>query len=91
MILQAFQDILKSGQKYKKEELYANMIEEADGLDKIEHLQYHTDENIYNKTVFLIENYFGGSGEAYLDIAPINNTQGFNFDNTQPQQTVFSF
>ena len=43
---------------------FAQYIDEAEGLDKIEALQIHPQEEIYMKAVKLVETYFGVEGEA---------------------------
>jgi len=43
--------------------MYANFIEEADGLSKIEALQHHETQKIYESAVKILENYFEGEEE----------------------------
>ena len=90
LILSTLTDILKSGKKHGKENKYVVLIEDADGLDKIELLQNHNNENIYNKSYNLIEKYFNN----------FNNSQSYNdtlfnySDNSQTNDSlkeVFSF
>ncbi|KXJ23741.1 importin subunit alpha-7 [Exaiptasia diaphana] len=65
--LNALDNILKIGQTDSKQEgkpnPYAIMVEEAYGLDKIEFLQGHDNEEIYRKAFEIIENYFGADEE----------------------------
>lgn len=72
LILEAFLSILKSGSKHGKEIEYANQIEEEGGLDKIENLQYHQNENIYNQSVEILEKYFAAEEETLDDYDPLS-------------------
>lgn len=60
--LEGLENILKVGEEEKNTtngiNLYVHQIEDAGGLDKIEHLQVHQNEDIYNKSVTLLETYF---------------------------------
>ncbi|KAK4537424.1 hypothetical protein CDCA_CDCA12G3449 [Cyanidium caldarium] len=61
---------------------YARLVEEADGLDKLEALQNHVNEEIYNKSVHLIETYFGAEDEDEIQgVAPMaaGGGDGFGF------------
>ena len=49
---------------------FAEMIDEADGLVKIEELQNHSRSDIYEKVVNLMENYFGGEADEDQNLAP---------------------
>lgn len=44
-------------------EQYCRIIEEHQGIDKLEGLQEHENEDIYHKAVSIIETYFGGEDE----------------------------
>ena len=59
--LEGLENILKVGEDEKTANgmnPYVTQIEDAGGLDKIEHLQEHQNEDIYNKAVTLLESYF---------------------------------
>ena len=84
VVLDTLYGILKTASKYGKGREYANMIEDADGLDRIEYLQNHPDESIYKLSVKIVENFFDGND--YMDITdtgPITTSdvvgQKFNF------------
>ncbi len=42
---------------------YAAMVEDAEGLDKIEALQQHQNEDVYVKAVHMLEAFFDIEGE----------------------------
>jgi len=75
-------------------EVICNMIEECDGLDKIESLQNHENEDIYKLAYEIIDQYFS-SGEGLDDeaIAPNTAESGFQFNanGAQPPQDGFKF
>lgn len=60
--LEGLENILKVGEKDAKNtntvNQFANFVEEAEGLDKIEALQSHQNNDIYEKAVKILENYF---------------------------------
>eukprot|EP01080_Neovahlkampfia_damariscottae_P003901 gene3901-7114_t len=60
--LEAIDNILQAGEKDAEdngENKYLEMIEEAGGIEKIEELQQHEDQEIYEKVMRILENYFG--------------------------------
>ena len=63
------------------------MIDEADGIDKIEALQSHENTEVYEKAVRLIETYFGGDDDDENDhIQPQVNADSNTFAfGAQPQ------
>ncbi|GMH20460.1 hypothetical protein Nepgr_022301 [Nepenthes gracilis] len=62
--LEGLENILKVGEAEKNSSstgdvnVYAQMIEEADGLEKIENLQSHDNNEIYEKAVKILETYW---------------------------------
>lgn len=84
--LNALENILKAGQKITtRPNPYAMMIEECGGLDKIEYLQSHENRDIYYKSFYIIEQYFGNEEED-TRVAPSeeNNQYNFNPDQSAP-------
>lgn len=76
-------------------EVICNMIEECDGLDKIESLQNHENEDIYKLAYEVIDQYFSG-GEGHDDddaVAPNTAESGFQFNanGATPPQDGFKF
>ncbi|XP_031101329.1 importin subunit alpha-like [Ipomoea triloba] len=79
--LEGLQNILKIGEAEKDADgvnKFGQLIEEADGLDKIENLQSHDNHDIYDKAVKILEAYWLDEDEEQLpsDDAP---QSGFNF------------
>jgi importin subunit alpha-1 len=46
------------------------IIEEAEGVDRIEDLQEHNNEEIYNKSYSILEEYFELEEEEVENLAP---------------------
>ena len=65
--LEGLENILKVGEAEKQlgtvglagGNMYAEFIDEAGGLDKIEFLQTHKNNDIYEKSIKILETYFG--------------------------------
>jgi len=49
---------------------YAGFVDEAEGLEKIEALQHHPNNDIYEKAVKIMESYFGLEEEEDQNLAP---------------------
>lgn len=49
---------------------YANMVDEAEGLDKIEDLQNHEQEEIYDKAANILEAFFDIEDGEVENLAP---------------------
>jgi hypothetical protein len=101
--LEGLENILKVGETEKEmgSNLYANYIEEADGLSKIEALQHHETQKIYDSAVKILENYFEGEeepddgnlqpamemgGAMYAFNQQAMQQQPFDFSNAAPMQ-----
>ena len=76
--LESIDNILEVGEKLGKG--YTDFVDECDGVEKIELLQQHVNDNIYNKVVKIIETYFGVEDE-YGDenILPERHGNQFSF------------
>ena len=72
--LEGLENILKVGEIDAKNtegvNQHARFIEEAGGLERIEHLQRHDDSEIYNKCVSILETYFECEDEEDEESAP---------------------
>ena len=73
---------MKVGEVTKEAEgsnLFAALIDEADGLEKIEALQNHTNNDIYEKAMRILEQYFGLEDEEDQNLAPGMDASGSQF------------
>ena len=93
MCLEGLENVLKVGEADKDMgmnggvNLYAQMIDECDGLDKIENLQTHDNNEIYEKAVKILERYWAEEEEEEQNLQDggvANQQQGFSFGNNQP-------
>eukprot|EP01091_Cochliopodium_minus_P009610 TRINITY_DN239_c0_g1_i1.p1 TRINITY_DN239_c0_g1~~TRINITY_DN239_c0_g1_i1.p1 ORF type:complete len:525 (-),score=183.13 TRINITY_DN239_c0_g1_i1:117-1691(-) len=93
--LEALENILKIGELDSKSNsghnIFSDYIEEADGIEKIEQLQTHQNNEIYEKAVKILEQYFSAEQEDIQNVAPnVNSTGGFNFG-SNPNTGNFNF
>uniref|UniRef100_A0A8C5AT19 Importin subunit alpha n=1 Tax=Gadus morhua TaxID=8049 RepID=A0A8C5AT19_GADMO len=84
--LNGLENILRLGEQEAKQETsgagvnpYCSLIEEAYGLDKIEFLQSHDNQEIYQKAFDLIEHYFGVEEDDVAGLAPQVDQAGQQF------------
>lgn len=88
--LNAIENILKAGEKFAvRPNPYAMVIEECGGLDKIEYLQSHENRDVYYKSFYIIEQYFGNEEED-VRVAPSADNYEYNF-NPDSNQAEFEF
>ncbi|XP_012257423.1 importin subunit alpha [Athalia rosae] len=82
VVLDGLTNILTAAQKMGEVERVAVMIEEVGGLDKLENLQHHVNEQVYQKAMAMIETYFSdGEGEE-TTIAPTTSDGQLEFKTT---------
>lgn len=82
MALDALEALLKCDTKASGLLQVPSLVDECDGLEKLEQLQEHENHAVYTKSVHIIEAYFGSedSGdEASENLAPSNNGNTFGF------------
>lgn len=91
-------NILKAGQVKAQVEntpnKFAIIVEECQGLDKIEYLQSHENPEIYQRVYTIIEKFFGTEDtETNIDPAVDASTQRYTFavDPTSTSDTSFNF
>uniref|UniRef100_A0A182NH15 Importin subunit alpha n=1 Tax=Anopheles dirus TaxID=7168 RepID=A0A182NH15_9DIPT len=81
--LNGLENILKVGEDQRtKPNPYAVMIEECYGLDKLEFLQSHQNNDIYEKAFSIIQKYFSNDDED-LAVAPSTEANQFQFNADQ--------
>mmetsp|Transcript_18048 Transcript_18048/g.46637 ORF Transcript_18048/g.46637 Transcript_18048/m.46637 type:complete len:539 (+) Transcript_18048:91-1707(+) len=90
--LEGIENILKAGELEMNnnpaqfpQNPYTQFVDEAEGLDKLEGLQSHQNEDVYKKAVHILEQYFGIDDDEDTSVAPTMDGQGFVF---QPQQSA---
>jgi len=75
------------------ENKYAIALEECTGLDALEELQHHDNQEIYEQVVKMLREYFDSDEEDGADMPAVsadNNQFAFGFNNNQPA-AQFSF
>ncbi|OVA16734.1 Armadillo [Macleaya cordata] len=90
--LEGLENILKVGEADKElgknggVNIYAQVIDECEGLDKIENLQSHDNNEIYEKAVKILERYWVEDEEEEQNVQDGGDgtQQGFNFGSSQP-------
>jgi hypothetical protein len=89
--LEGLENLLKVGEKDSKENgtnEYVVLIEEHHGVDYIEHLQNHPNNEIYEKAVTILETYFAAEEEDQNTAPNVNTTTNhFTFDSADGPST----
>merc|ERR1711864_62369 len=95
VVLDGIANILTTAEKLAETDKVAMMVEECGGLDKIEQLQAHENEAIYQKALQIIETFFPDGDQVDDEIAPKAGDTGFEFGAAQdaavPQAGGFNF
>lgn len=95
--LEGLENILRVGQKEKdtsnsEYNEYARAIEAVGGLDKIESLQQHSNQEVYEKAVRILEVFFMADDEEEIDgVVPDNSGSQFGFGVTAAPDGGFNF
>ncbi|ESN93551.1 hypothetical protein HELRODRAFT_186091 [Helobdella robusta] len=79
VVLDGLNNILKMAEE--DVERISTLIEECGGLDKLEALQHHENEEIYKLAYEVLDIYFAGDEDEDVDIAPPSTSDGFMFNN----------
>ncbi|GJD08280.1 Importin subunit alpha [Galdieria sulphuraria] len=76
--LEGLENILRAGERLAVNGFnqYALLVEEAEGVDRIENLQTHVNHDIYSKALKILETYFSGTGEPVEGITPASSSEG---------------
>lgn len=72
--------------------LYLNLFDEVGGIDKLEELQSHNDNTVYEKAIEMIDEFFGEEDVEDENLAPRCDENGFTFglDSPPPAKNLFS-
>lgn len=96
--LEGLENILRVGEKEKEtagveHNEFATMIEAADGLDKIEQLQSHTQQEVYEKSVHLLEAYFAADEDEDIEglVPAVAEGSHFSFGGQPAPDGGFNF
>jgi nucleoside 2-deoxyribosyltransferase len=84
LMLEAVGTLLEAGEMVAKQKPgtdnpFLVPFDEADGVDKLEALQSHHNEEIYEKAVALLEKHFGEEGDDDENLLPSTQNGGFSF------------
>merc|ERR1712133_168431 len=79
VVLDGINNILTTAEKLNETDKVAMMVEECGGLDKIEQLQSHENEQIYHKALQIIETFFPDGDQVDEVIAPKAGEANFEF------------
>ena len=82
--LDALLNILKAGDLADGTNPCADFLEEAGGVEIVEALQEHENEDIYKKSLEIIEGYFGEGEDGETGTAPQIGANGFAFSAQAP-------
>ncbi|KAK0164079.1 hypothetical protein PV328_002747 [Microctonus aethiopoides] len=87
VVLDGLANILNAADKMGQLERVAVMVEEIGGLDKLEALQNHENEKIYQKSMAMIDQFFNDGDAENPDMAPatVNDQLEFQASDSAPQ------
>merc|ERR1711988_100413 len=91
--LEGISNILQAGETDSNDNPYALLLEQSGGLDKVEALQEHGNEKIYEKAVDVLESFFGLDDVEDQVLAPtiMQNDANFQFGVKGPPMQPFNF
>ncbi|XP_023231466.1 importin subunit alpha-5-like [Centruroides sculpturatus] len=92
LVLDAFRNILAAAERIGEIEKVCLLIEETGGLDRIEELQQHENNEVYKSALEIIDRYFSGNDDTSDELLPQTDVCGnFQFSNDGPPEGGFSF
>ncbi|WOL06693.1 importin subunit alpha-4 [Canna indica] len=96
LCLEGLENILKAGETEKDlgecgVNPYAQLIDECEGLDKIENLQGHDNNEIYKKTIKILERYWVEEEDEAQDVGSAEGAEvSSDLDDSQPSGRLSS-
>ena len=93
-MLDAMTNMMAAGKELgasKGVNVFAVAMDEAEGIDALEKLQEHENEEVYSKAVHLLETYFGAEEEEDENLAPNATSSGFAFGLAAPPAVNAAF
>ncbi|XP_054002206.1 importin subunit alpha [Hylaeus anthracinus] len=92
VVLDGLTNIMNAAEKMGEVERVAIMIEEAGGLDKLEALQHHEIEQVYQKAIAMIDTFFSDGDTEETTVTPTTSNGGqLEFKPTDSTQNDFNF
>jgi hypothetical protein len=86
--LAAIESALRIGKEHGK--TYDVYVDECDGITKLEDLQQHTHDKIYELTVKILEEFFGAEDDSDENLAPATQDGHYTFGlSTTPSKNLF--
>ncbi|XP_043285890.1 importin subunit alpha [Venturia canescens] len=83
VVLDGLTNILNTAEKMGEVDRVAMMIEECHGLDKLENLQHHQNEEVYSKAVAMIDTFFSEADNENAELAPATVDGQLDFQPTE--------
>ncbi|XP_076663446.1 karyopherin subunit alpha [Andrena cerasifolii] len=91
VVLDGLTNILNAAEKMGEAERVAIMIEEIGGLDKLEGLQHHETEQVYQKAMAMIDTFFSEGEPEESTLTPVASDGQLEFKPADTAQKGFNF